>query len=88
MTWRAARAGDVTRHRNWALRFFVLVLGSWFFRLHYTIWELLTGGVGRRPDFGGPFDLVQLVAFWVPYLVLVEISDRAAPAGGRAMSVP
>jgi uncharacterized membrane protein len=72
MTWRAIRAGDLTRHRDWALRFVVLALGSWFYRLHYTVWEVATGGAGRRSDFSGPFDLVQLVAFWLPYLVLVE----------------
>jgi hypothetical protein len=73
MTWRAVRRGDLTRHRDWALRFVVLALGSWFYRLHYTLWEVTTGGAGRRPDFSGPFDLAQLVAFWLPYLVLVEL---------------
>lgn len=72
MALRYARAGAYNRHRAWALRLFVLALGSWLYRVHYGIWELLTGGLGTAPDFSGPFDRVQVFAFYVPYLLALE----------------
>ncbi|WP_319545519.1 DUF2306 domain-containing protein [Ruegeria conchae] len=59
-------------HWAWGLRLFWLALGSWLYRVHYTLWYLLTGGVGSEPDFSGPFDLVQNFAFFVPYLLVVQ----------------
>ena len=72
-TYRHARAGDRERHRAWALRLFVLAIGSWIYRVHYTLWYLVFGDLGRAPDFSGPFDLTQNVAFYLPYLVLLEL---------------
>ena len=70
---RAARAGDVTRHRAWALRLFVLIIGSLIFRLHYALWFLLTDGLWSTPQLDGPFDQVQYVAFYLPYLAALEL---------------
>lgn len=84
-TIRRARRGDLRLHREWALRLFVLVLASWLFRLHYVVWFLLTDGLGSTPDLTGPFDRVQVFAFFVPYLIGLEIylrwqRRRGAPA--------
>ncbi|QPH56221.1 DUF2306 domain-containing protein [Pontivivens ytuae] len=75
---RMARARRFEAHRAWALRFFVLAIGSWLYRLHYTLWYLATGGLWSEEDFSGGFDIVQNVAFWLPYLVLVELWLRRA----------
>lgn len=83
-TFRRARQGDFARHREWALRLAVLALASWFYRLHYAIWELATGGIARSDDFTGAFDRVQLLAFFVPYLILLEglfVIERRRVAG-------
>ena len=72
-TVRFARAGDLVRHREWALRMFFLAIGSWLYRVHYALWYWLTGGIGTAPGFSGPFDLVQTFAFYVPYLLILEI---------------
>tara|TARA_R110002020_G_scaffold157241_19_gene339899 strand:+ start:1752 stop:2396 length:645 start_codon:yes stop_codon:yes gene_type:complete len=80
MTWRFARAGDFQRHRAWALRLIVLALASWIYRLHYTFWTLATGGLYSRPDFTGLFDQIQLFAFYLPYLALLELYLRLRPA--------
>jgi len=72
-TLRFARAGAVERHRAWALRFFVLAIASWLYRVHYGIWEIATGGLASRPDFTGLFDRVQVFAFYLPYLLLLEL---------------
>lgn len=81
---RLARAGDVGQHRDWALRLFVLVMGSLIFRLHYTIWYLLTDGLWSTEHLDGPFDQVQYFAFYLPYLAALEVwirlrSRRAMP---------
>lgn len=68
-----ALVGDRAGHWAWGLRLFWLALGSWLYRVHYTIWYLLTGGLGSEPDFSGPFDLVQNFAFFVPYLLAVQV---------------
>ena len=73
MLARMALTGDREGHWAWGLRLFWLALGSWLYRVHYTLWYLLTGGVGSEPDFSGPFDLVQNFAFFVPYLLAVQI---------------
>ncbi|WP_171209183.1 DUF2306 domain-containing protein [Ruegeria sp. HKCCA6948] len=73
MVARMALSGDRAGHWAWGLRLFWLALGSWLYRVHYTLWYLLTGGLGSQPDFLGPFDLVQNFAFFVPYLLAVQI---------------
>lgn len=70
---RLARAGDFERHRDWALRLFVLVMGSLIFRLHYVIWYIATDGLWSNEQLTGPFDQVQYFAFYFPYLVALEI---------------
>ncbi len=75
-TIRHARAGHVAEHNKWALRFFWLALGSWFYRVHYGLWYLATDGLWSNPQFTGGFDLVQNFAFFLPYLIGVEIYLR------------
>jgi hypothetical protein len=93
---RHARARRFDRHQEWALRLFVLAMGSWIYRVHYGIWAALTGGAGSTPAFDGPFDQVQVFAFYLPYLALLEVLIRrrraqgagwAARKGSRAASV-
>ena len=84
MVARMALIRDRAGHWAWGLRLFWLALGSWLYRVHYTLWYLLTGGVGSEPDFSGPFDLVQNFAFFVPYLLAVQmwiIRKRSAHQG-------
>jgi len=76
---RFARAGDVRRHRNWALRLFVLAVASFLYRLHYALWEIATGGAASNDAFTGAFDRVQVFAFYLPYLALVELWIRLRP---------
>lgn len=64
------------RHRAWALRLAVLALGSFLYRLHYWLWYAATGGAGSNGAFTGPFDVANFVAFYLPYLALLEIVLR------------
>ncbi len=73
MALRAARAGEFGRHRDWAARLFVLAIGSFLYRLHYALWYMATGGAASESDFTGAFDIVTMWAFYVPYLIGVEV---------------
>ncbi|WP_299968720.1 DUF2306 domain-containing protein [uncultured Roseobacter sp.] len=75
-TIRMARAGRIAEHRDWALRLLVLALGSWLYRVHYGIWYAITGGIASTPTFDGTFDLVQNGAFYLPYLLVLELVLR------------
>lgn len=72
-TIRHARAGEMGKHQAWALRLFWLAIGSWLYRVHYGLWYLATGGLWSNSDFTGAFDLAQNVAFYLPYLIGVEV---------------
>ncbi|WP_052249660.1 DUF2306 domain-containing protein [Tateyamaria sp. ANG-S1] len=78
-TPRLAMAGDYERHRRWGLRLIVLGLGSWLYRLHYGLWYGTTCslsdtlcGLAAEPDFSGLFDQINLFAFYLPYLLVLE----------------
>lgn len=75
-TIRFAHARRITRHRAWALRLFWLAMGSWFYRVHYALWHLATDGRWSNPEFTGAFDFIQNFAFYLPYLIGVEIYLR------------
>ena len=69
---------DIARHFAWATRLIILAVGSWIYRMHYAIWYGLTGGVGSNAAFTGPFDLIQVFAFFAPYLMVAEFFLRRA----------
>ncbi|MEL7131740.1 MAG: DUF2306 domain-containing protein [Pseudomonadota bacterium] len=88
-TPRLAMQRDYTRHRRWGLRLIVLGLGSWLYRLHYGLWYGTTCTIGEHlcglaaePDFTGLFDQINLFAFYLPYLLALEIYLRRAPKLG------
>ncbi|MCE6969995.1 DUF2306 domain-containing protein [Cereibacter sphaeroides] len=63
-------------HRAWAARLVILALGSWIYRMHYGLWHAFTGGAGMQDDFGGIFDRIQVFAFYLPYLMVLELALR------------
>ncbi|MGR3742654.1 MAG: DUF2306 domain-containing protein [Pseudooceanicola nanhaiensis] len=72
-TYRLGRARQWARHRRWGWRLSVLVIASWFYRVHYVIWDRLTGGLGVTPDMTGPFDQFQAWGFFLGYLLYLEL---------------
>ena len=73
---RAARRGDLVRHRAWALRAAALTFAAVTLRLWLPV---LTAGVGFDAAYAGIGWLC-----WVPNLVFVEWWLRRAPAGRSA----
>ncbi len=83
-TVRQAVLRNIERHRRWALRLMVLAVGSFLYRVHYGLWFLLADGVGVSRDFTGPFDRVQVFAFYLPYLAILELVLAAGRNRARA----
>ncbi len=75
-TVRFARQHDFRRHFRWATRLIILAVGSWIYRVHYGLWYALTDGLGSNQAFTGLFDEIQVVAFFVPYLLIAEFFLR------------
>jgi uncharacterized membrane protein len=72
-TIRMARAGRFRAHRDWAVRLFFLCIASLLYRVHYGLWFMTTDGVAVQDDFRGAFDLFNIWAFYLPYLLIVEL---------------
>ena len=70
---RHAMHGRTAAHRRWALRLFLLVSGSWFFRVGLMFWIAANGGpAGFDPGtFQGPaLTILGFLQFLVPLAVL------------------
>ncbi len=83
MALRYALAHDFRRHRRWALRFFLVVIASWFFRLMFFLWLLLFGQAGFDPStFRGPLLTFISFAQLVVPLATLEVYLWARDGGG------
>src|SRR5579863_10342896 len=84
MALRYALSRDFRTHRRWALRFFLVVSASWFFRIGFFLSFLVNKGpFGFDPTtFRGPFlTFMSFAQFLVPLAVL-EIYLRAQDRPG------
>lgn len=73
MTVREALARRLAEHRRWALRLFLVVSGSWFFRVMLMFWIAANGGpAGFDPKtFTGPaLVAIGLLQYLLPLAVL------------------
>lgn len=87
-TIRAARAGRWRDHRDWAVRLFFLCIASLLYRVHYGLWFMTTDGLAVQDDFRGAFDLVNIWAFYLPYLLIVELALARRGRGLFALQTP
>lgn len=81
-----AMAGRLADHRRWALRLFLLVSGSWFFRVELMFWIAANGGpVGFDPKtFTGPaLTALGFLQYLLP-LALLELYFMARERFGAA----
>ena len=84
MALRYALARDFRTHRRWALRFFLVVSASWFFRIGFFLWLLaFKGPFGFDPvTFRGPFLTFMTFAQYLIPLAVLEIYLRAQDRPG------
>lgn len=84
MAVRHAIARRLDLHRRWALRLFLVVSGSWFFRVGLLFWILVNGGpVGFDPKTftGAALNVLVFGESLLP-LALLELYLRARDGGG------
>jgi hypothetical protein len=80
---RYAMARDFTAHRRWALRFFLVASGSWFFRLGFFLTLVLFGPVGfDTTTFSGPLLTFWSIAQYLLPLGALELYFRAQERTG------
>jgi uncharacterized membrane protein len=84
MALRYALARDFKTHRRWALRFFLVVSASWFFRIGFFLSFLVfKGPFGFDPTtFRGPFLTFLTFAQYLFPLAVLEIYLRAQDRSG------
>jgi hypothetical protein len=83
-----ARARDLSAHRRWALRLFLVVSGVWFFRVGLMLWIMLNKGrpVGFDPvTFQGPFLVALTFGQTLLPLAVLELYLRARQSGGAGV---
>ncbi len=84
MALRYALARNFKTHRRWALRFFLVVSGSWFFRIGFFLSFLIfKGPFGFDPTtFRGPFLTFMSFAQYLIPLAVLEVYLRAQDRPG------
>jgi uncharacterized membrane protein len=89
MALRYALARDFKTHRRWALRFFLVVSASWFFRIGFFLSLLINKGpFGFDPStFRGPFLTFMSFAQFLTPLAVLEIYLRAQDRPGALRRV-
>jgi hypothetical protein len=90
---RYAMAREISTHRRWALRLFMVVNAGWFFRIGLMEWIVLNRGpVGFSPKtFTGPFlNFLSFADYLLPLAILeiyLRTRDRGGVSGRFAMAV-
>jgi Predicted membrane protein (DUF2306)/Tetratricopeptide repeat len=81
---RYALAHDFRTHRRWALRLFIVVSGSWFYRIAlFLSFLIFKGPIGFDPTtFQGPFLTFMAFANYLFPLAILEIYLRAKDRPG------
>jgi len=76
---RYALARDFKTHRRWALRFFIVTSGSWFYRIVFFLTlAIFKGPIGFDPNtFTGPFPTIMGFATYLFPLAVLELYFRA-----------
>ena len=78
---RYALRREFVLHREWAIRLFALVLGSWIYRMGYGFIFTVLGGRGLAPGFTGPLDYFMDFAFFVIPLIVAEVVIKGKNSG-------
>lgn len=89
LAWRHAVKRRFVKHREWAMRTFMVVSGVWFLRVGLMGWVVLNKGpVGMTKDMSGPADIVLTFGSYLIPLAVLELyfaADRSALAVPRLL---
>ena len=77
LAWRSALRRDFVRHREHALRTFLLVNGVWFLRISMMLAGLALAPMGTKIDYRGAVFIGVSFASWMLPLTILELYLRA-----------
>jgi len=90
LAWRSALRRDISTHRLWALRTYLVANGQWFIRVGFMAWILSRRLVGIGGSFDGPFFLLWGFGSYLLPLAVLELyllaKESAGPRGRFAMA--
>lgn len=91
LAWRSAYRRDISIHRRWALRAYLVANAQWFTRVGVFAWIIVNRGpVGIGKNFGGPFVLFWDFGCYLLPLAVLELylraKESAAPGKRFAMA--
>jgi hypothetical protein len=90
LAWRAARQRNFAKHRQHALRAYLLVLGVWFLRIGIMLTGLVLAPLGVKITYTGTAFVGVSFASWLLPLLVLELYLRAErsgnPKAGYAMA--
>lgn len=80
LTWFYARVHEMTLHREWALRTYILGISSWLYRIFYITAGIFgyTINTKKSSDYERPLDIFFVWAFYPIGLILAEIYIRVS----------
>jgi uncharacterized membrane protein len=90
LAWRSAHSHEISTHRRWALRSYLVANAQWFTRVGFMAWIIGSRNLGIGENFDGAF-----FRFWgfgcylVPLTVLelyLRAKESAGPRGRFAMA--
>ena len=91
LAWRSARGHEVSRHRRWALRAYLVANAQWFTRVGFMAWIIVSRklfGIGDKLD-ESFFLLWGFGCYLVPLAVLelyMRTKENAGPSGRLVMA--
>ncbi len=83
LAWSAARSHEISAHRRWALRAYLVANAQWFTRVGVFAWIIVNRGpVGIGPNFDGPFIYFWDFGCYLVPLAVLELYLRAKESRG------
>lgn len=90
LAWRTAVARNITVHRRWALRLYLVSNAQWFIRIGFFGYFILNMAVGRKPSMQDPFFTYWNVGCYLVPLAIAELylraKDSPSPLVRRSMA--
>ncbi len=91
LAWRSALRREISTHRRWALRTYIVANGQWFARVGIFAWIIVNRGpVGMTAKWDGPFNYFWFFGCYLLPLAVLELylraKESAGPSGRFAMA--
>ncbi len=83
LAWRSALRREISTHRRWALRTYLVANAQWFARVGISAWIIVNRGlVGMTANWDGPFNYFWFFGCYLVPLAVLELYLRAKESAG------